>query len=77
MNTLQKHREDLEHEEWFKAVAEKKQDQIYYLQRKLREKDIDYNSRRKVVYPTSDFANNKHVLQLRDNHNYTIQTVIR
>ena len=76
MNSLDKHRENLEHEEWFKAVAKKKQDQVYYLQRMLRLNKIKYNSRKKTISPTQFFTDNKYVLQLQKKHNYTVQTII-
>ena len=76
MNSYQKYIENLEQEEWFKAVAQKKQEQIYYLQRKLKAKGIQYNSRKKTVNPTSAFTNDKHVQRLLQEHNYTVQTII-
>ena len=76
MNSLDKYRQELEHEEWFKAVAKQKQNQIYYLQRMLRIHKIKYNSRKKTISPTQFFTDNKYVLQLQNQHNYTVQTII-
>jgi len=72
MNSYEKYHQEKEHKEYW----EKKQEQVYYLQRKLRAKNIKYNSRDKIVFPTSDFAEDKHVKKLLIFHNYTVQTII-
>lgn len=75
MNSLEKH---LENEAHYKAFPDdkKKQTSIYYLQRKLREKDIAYTARKKIIFPTPEQTADKHVKKLLNEHNYTVQLII-
>ena len=75
MNSLEKH---LENEAHYKAFPDdkKKQTSIYYLQRKLREKDIAYTARKKIIFPTPEQTEDKHIKKLLNEHNYTVQIII-
>lgn len=73
MNSAAKYYQEKEDQEYW---AKKHQQRIYYLQRKLKEKGIKYNSREKAVYPASDKTNDTHVTALQQEFNYTIQTII-
>lgn len=57
--------------------AKKKQDRIYYLQRKLKAAGIQYNSRKKEVYPTPEETENKYVVAILQEFKYNIQTRIK
>ena len=76
MNSLEKHLENEEQKAFFEDKVIHQQKQIYYLQRRLRSKNILYNSRQKIVLATSNQTADKHVLKLQNQHNYTVQTII-
>ena len=73
MNSAAKYYQEKEDKEYW---LKKHQQRIYYLQRKLKEKDIKYNSRAKTVFPLQDQVNNPHIKALLKEFNYTIQTII-
>jgi hypothetical protein len=79
MNSAAKYYENKEHEEFLCDKKNKAQTQeaIYYLQRKLRQADIPYSSKQKIVFPSSEETNDKHVQKLLSFHNYTVQTMIK
>lgn len=72
MNSRDKYEQDKERFD----TAQQKQDSIYYLQRKLKEKDIAYTSRKKIIFPTPAQTEDKHIKRLLKEHNYTVQTII-
>lgn len=79
MNSREKDSENKAH---FKAFPETETKQhskeaIYYLQRRLRIKDIPYSSREKIVFVTSEETEDKHVQKLLKNYNYAVQTIIK
>jgi hypothetical protein len=76
MNSLEKHLENEEHRKAF-PEDKKKQTSIYYLHRKLREKDIAYTARAKIVFPTPIQTEDKHIKKLLKEHQYTVQTIIQ
>ncbi|MGJ8760357.1 MAG: hypothetical protein ACSHXA_07405 [Polaribacter sp.] len=73
MNSLQKYREDIEPYE----SKQHPKEQMYYLQRRLRMKDIPYSSRKQIVFATPEETEDKHVQKLLKIHNYTVQTIIK
>ena len=79
MNSREK---DFENQEHYKAFPKAKSKQhpkepMYYLQRKLRMKDIPYSSRKKIVFVSPDETEDTHVQKLLKQHNYTVQTIIK
>lgn len=76
MNSYEKYMEDKEHKEFFDTKCKEDKTRIYYLQRKLKSAKIEYNSRKKEVYPTPEQAENKYVVALLKEFNYNIQTRI-
>ncbi|WP_271406600.1 hypothetical protein [Tenacibaculum soleae] len=73
MNSAAKYYQEKEDKEYWEKKA---QTRIYYLQRKLKEKGIKYNSRAKTVFPIPDITNDPHVKALLNEFKYTIQTII-
>lgn len=71
MNSLDKYMQDIEPKE------PKTKDSIYYLQRRLRLKDIAYSSRQNIVFATPEETKDKYVQQLLKDHNFTVQTIIK
>lgn len=78
MNSQSKYEQDKEQEEFFEQQSKSHpKEAIYYLHRRLRQKDIPYSSRKQIVFVSPDETKDEHVLKLLKLHNYTVQTIIK
>lgn len=78
MNSQSKYEQEKEQDEFFKTESKSHpKEAIYYLHRRLRQKDIPYSSRKQIVFVSPDEAEDKHVQKLLKHYNYTVQTIIK